>query len=150
MNKEELSILSRQKTFEGKSPKQINIEIKNLIKSQKLFTLNKREIKSLNTLIKNQAKEIKQLKKKVNKKQTKTLVKGLGQDPADNKKQSNGIFANTAHLKRILLFIGEQESPVNITTITKNCVVTNGQAKSGLRFLLKHNLIQTNRGAYFV
>lgn len=139
MKKEETKVLVKKKTSEGQSEKQAYAEVNDLKKSQKIF-------KQLNSKINKLEKENAKLKKVKEKKQKKAFLQGLGQDPEDNNKKFNGTFANTAHLKRILRAVEEQK---NMTEISKECLMTSEQTKSGLRFLTKHNLVKKAGGKYF-
>ena len=80
MKEEELHTLMNNKVTEGKEHKIAYSEIQELIASQKLFDEQKREIKLLNTIIRNQDKDIEKLKKNLAKKQKTSFLKGLGQD----------------------------------------------------------------------
>jgi len=153
MKEEELHTLMNNKVTEGKEHKIAYSEIQELIASQKLFNEQKREIKSLNTIIRNQDKDIEKLKKNLAKKQKTSFLKGLGQNKVKRikeKETSTSRTANVHQLKRILCLLDSEKEPMGKVKIYKACGMSRQQCDSGIVFLVNNKLIKKQGVGYTI
>jgi len=154
MNENEKKYLIKNKLTEGKGIIQSTEEITNLINSQKLFKEQGREIKKQTTKLNKQNKEIEKLKKKLSKKNKVKFLEGLGLKKEKKKlnviKEHPIILEKTAtilHLKRIMNLLNFSK-PLTFSEISEDCGISKIQTKSGISFLIKHNLIRKKREKY--
>jgi len=136
MKSEEVSYLVK-----GKKTTNPYEEVKVLIESQKILKDQKKEIKKLETRLRQQEKKTESWKKKCLNEKNIRLRQQLF--PKRESKRDVAHHANTKHLNRILSNL--KQEPVSKTFLSHLCCMNTDYCHDGLVFLIKLNLVKETK-----